>query len=112
MFNQEYNTCDWWYRVQCRQETDAGKKGVEEEELAIDVEANTATENDKKSTQRPILIQTIIFDEDKFQEDVPTSEFGLKNANNNIKTDEFDTEQSQDEDSNVLGIKLLYFDSH
>ena len=89
-----------------------GKGGGEEEELAIDVEANTATENDKKSTQRPILIQTIIFDEDKFQEDVPTSEFGLKNANNNIKTDEFDTEQSQDEDSNVLGIKLLYFDSH
>ena len=81
-----------------------GKGGGEEEELAIDVEANTNTENDEKSPQRPILIQTIIFDEEKFKEDVPTSEFGLKNENNHIITDECDTDQSQDEDSNVLGI--------
>ena len=104
VFNQEYNTCDWWYRVQCRQETDAGKKGFEEEELAIDVEANTNTDNDKKSTQRPILIQTIIFDEDKFKEDVSTSEFGLKNENKNIKSDEFDYEEGQDKESNVQGL--------
>ena len=103
VFNQKYSTCDWCYRVTCRQEDVAAEERDEDEELAIDVEATTNIENDKKSTQRPILIQTIIFD-DTFKEDLPTSEFGLKNENNNIKSGEFDTEQSQVEDRVVKGL--------
>ena len=77
MFNQEYNTCDWWYRVQCKEEQTSRQNEIVEEELAIDVEDNSKSEDDEENTptRRPILIQTIIFEDDISEDINPTIEF-------------------------------------
>ena len=76
MFNEEYNTCDWWYRVQCKEEQTSRRNEIDEEELAIDVEEDNTAVDVTKSPQRPIIIQTIIFDEEKFEDNTVSTEFG------------------------------------
>ena len=49
---------------------------IDEEELAIDVEEDNTAVDDTKSPQRPIIIQTIIFDEEKFEDNTVSTEFG------------------------------------
>ena len=77
VFNQEYSTCDWWYRVQCKEDQEGSARDDKgEEELAIDVGESNTNDGVTKGSQRPIIIQTIIFDDERFEDNTVSTEFG------------------------------------
>ena len=73
-----------------------------EEELAIDVGESSANDGVTKGSQRPIIIQTIIFEDDTLEESEDSNEFGSKDQN--IRNNNFGIEpRIQGNDANIPG---------
>ena len=84
VFNKETNTCDWWYRVQCGQGTSQDNNIEEEspaEEDSLDSIEDPIDEDDDEDRRNPIIIQSIILDQDTFR-DLASGQFGSQSRNN------------------------------
>ena len=84
IFNQEFNTCDWWYRVQCGQDISQDNNIEEEsptEEDSLDSIEDPIDEDDDEDRRNPIIIQSIFLDQDTFR-DLASGQFGSQISNN------------------------------